>query len=88
VVPDRPAETPGTYASGPFLSIRAGGPFNGTVTITAVADGNGRVLVAAAWMREHRPQSACRVVAGYDAARTLAQRWADQLADGTAPPPD
>jgi hypothetical protein len=87
-VPDRPAPTPETYASGPFLSIRAGGPFNGTVTITAVADGDGRVLVEAAWTREHKPQSASRIVAGYDPARALAQQWADQLAAGTEPPRD
>jgi hypothetical protein len=87
-VPDRPAPTPETYASGPFLSIRTGGPFNGVVTITAVADGDGRVLVEAAWTREHEPQSASRIVTGYDPARTLAQQWADQLAGGTEPLPD
>lgn len=87
-MPDRPTLSGETYASGPFLSIRAGGPLNGTVTITAVADGNGRVLVEAAWMREHKPQSASRIFAGYDQARTLAQQWADQLAAGTEPPPD
>jgi hypothetical protein len=87
-VPDRPAPTPETYASGPFLSIRTGGPFDGVVTITAVADGDGRVLVEAAWTREHEPQSASRIVAGYDPARTLAQQWADQLAGGTEPLPD
>jgi hypothetical protein len=87
-VPDRSAPTQETYASGPFVSIRAGGPFNGTVTITAVADGNGRVLVEAAWTRENKPQSASRIVAGYDPARTLAQRWAGQLAAGAEPPPD
>jgi len=85
---DRSAPTQETYASGPFVSIRAGGPFNGTVTITAVADANGRVLVEAAWTRENKPQSASRIVAGYDPARTLAQRWADQLAAGAEPPPD
>jgi hypothetical protein len=87
-VPDRPAPTPETYASGPFLSIRTGGPFNGVVTITAVADGDGRVLVEAAWTREHEPQSASRIVTGYDPARTLAQQWADQLAGRTEPLPD
>ena len=55
-VPDRPVPIPETYASGPFVSIRAGGPFNGVVTITAVADGNGRVLVEAAWTRENKPK--------------------------------
>jgi hypothetical protein len=58
------------------------------VTITEVADGNGRVLVKAAWTREHKPQSASRIVVGEDPARTLAQHWADQLATGTEPPPD
>jgi hypothetical protein len=86
-VPDRPAATPETYASGPFVSIRAGGPFNGVVTITAVADGNGRVLVKAAWTRENKPQSAARILDSYDTARTLARQWADQLAAGAEPPP-
>ena len=85
---DRPAPSWETYASGPFLSIRAGGPFNGKVTITAVADANGRGLVEATWTREHKPQSASRILASYDPARTLAQQWADQLAAGTEPPPD
>jgi len=71
-----------------LVSIRAGGPFNATVTITAVADGNGRVLVEAAWTRQHKPLSTSRIVDGYDPARTLAQQWADQLAAGTEPPRD
>ena len=87
-MPDRPAATPETYASGPFASIRAGGPFNGVVTITTVADGNGRVLVNAAWTRENKPQSAARILDSDDTARTLARQWADQLAAGTEPPPD
>ena len=87
-MPDRPAPAPESYASGPFVSIRAGGPLNGVVTITAVTDGNGRVLVEAAWTRENKPQSAGRIVAGYDPARTLAQQWADQLAAGAEPPPN
>ena len=86
-MPDRPALSRETYASGPFLSIRAGGPFNGTVTITEVADGNGRVLVNAAWTRENKPQSAARILDSYDTARTLARQWADQLAAGAEPPP-
>ncbi len=76
-MPDRPDQARESYASGPFVSIRAGGPFNGVVTITAVADGNGRVLVAAAWTRENKPRSASRIVVGEDPARALAQQWAD-----------
>ena len=87
-MPNRPVPISETHASGPFVSIRAGGPFNGVVTITAVADGNGRVLGNAAWTRENKPQSAARIVVGDDPARTLAQHWADQLATGTEPPPD
>ena len=86
-MPDRPAATPETYASGPFVSIRAGGPFNGVVTITAVADGNGRAPVKAAWTRENKPQSAARILDSYDTARTLARQWADQLSAGVEPPP-
>jgi hypothetical protein len=87
-VPDRRLEACETYSSGPFVSIRAGGPFNGVITINAVADGNGRVLVEATWTHEHKPNSASRVVDGYDLARALAEQWADQLAGGTEPPSD
>ena len=87
-MPDRSDQARESYASGPFVSIRAGGPFNGVVTITAVADGNGRVLVEAVWTRENKPKSASRIVVGHDPARALTQQWADQLATGTEPQPD
>jgi hypothetical protein len=87
-VPDRHTETRGTYPSGPFLSIRAGGPFDGVVTITAIADGRGRLLVQAQWTRKNEKQSTSRIADDHDDAQSLAQQWADLLAAGNEPPWD
>jgi len=57
------------------------------VTITAVADGDGRVLVEAAWTREHEHNQP-PIVTGYDPARTLAQQWGRPARGGTEPLPD
>lgn len=41
-----------TDAPGPFMTIRAGGPLDGIVTLTAIADGHGRTLVEARWTQD------------------------------------
>ena len=87
-MPDRHTETRRAYPSGPFLSIRAGGPFDGVVTITAIADGKGRLLVQAKWTHKNEQQSASRVADDHDAAQSLAQLWADLLASGNEPTSD
>jgi hypothetical protein len=48
-VTDRALEAWETRAPGPFVTIRAGGPLDGVVTITAIAGGRGRSLFRAAW---------------------------------------
>lgn len=76
-----------TDAAGPFLTIRAGGPLDGVVTLTAIPDGHGRTLVEAAWLDGGRTsRSTCSVeVESYEEARTLAREAADALADGREP---
>jgi hypothetical protein len=53
-----------TNAPRPFVTIRTGGPLDGVVTITAIAGGNGRSLVEAAWTHDGE---ACPVGAGVTA---------------------
>jgi hypothetical protein len=75
-----------TSAFGPFLTIRAGGPLAGVVTVSAVAEEKGsRLVVEAAWTSDGDRRSASATFSGYDAARTLAYEWADQLAAGREP---
>ena len=76
-----------TDAAGPFVTIRTGGPLEGMVTFTAIADGHGRTLVAAVWSEGGHPRSSSVEVESYDDARMLAQGWADRLASGSEPEP-
>jgi len=41
-----------TNAPRPLVTIRAGGPLDGVVTITAIPEGNGRSLVEASWTQD------------------------------------
>jgi hypothetical protein len=36
----------------PLVTIRAGGPLDGVVTITAIPEGNGRSLVESSWTQD------------------------------------
>ena len=74
-----------TDAPGPFITIRAGGPLEGVVTISAIADGHGRTLVEASWAQDGQPSSDSVEVETYDAARAIAHTIANQLAAGTPP---
>jgi hypothetical protein len=74
-----------TSAPAPFVTIRAGGPFQGVVTISAIPDGKGRGLIEASWICSGDPRSVSTTVDGYDAGRVLAHKWADQLAAGREP---
>jgi hypothetical protein len=82
---DRVLEPWETNAPGPFVTIRAGGPLDGVVTITAIADGHGRTLVEASWAQDGQPSSDSVEVETYDAAREIAHTIANQLAAGTPP---
>jgi len=76
-------------APGPFVTIRAGGPFDGAaVRIIASSSEQGRLVVSAAWTRDGDPRSVSATIAGYAQARALAHAWADTLAAGQEPEPD
>jgi len=59
-------------AAGPFITIRAGGPLDGVVTITAIPEGHGRSLVVASWTQGRHRQSESVEVETYEHARELA----------------
>jgi hypothetical protein len=65
-VTDRPVEAWETRAPGPFVTIRAGGPLDGVVTITAIAGANGRSVVEAAWTQDGEAYSESLEAATYD----------------------
>ena len=68
----------------PFVTIRAGGPLDGVVTITAI-DGVGRCLVEATWTLNGEAYSESLEAATYDMARPIAQAAANQFAIGKRP---
>jgi len=74
-----------TDAPGPFVTIRAGGPFEGIVTLTAITEGHGRTLVEARWTQDGGMQSNSIEVDSYEEARTVAHSAAAELAVGHAP---
>ena len=55
-----------TDAAGPFVTIHAGGPLEGIVTLTAIAEGHGRTLVEAVWTQGAISHSASVEVASYE----------------------
>jgi len=77
-----PRET-GAHAA--LVTIRAGGPLEGVVTLTAIAGGHGRTLVEAFWTQEGHARSDSVEVESYEHAQTVAQEVADELAAGRAP---
>ena len=64
------------------MTIATGGPFQGVVTLTAIAEGHGRSIVDASWTENGHQQADSVEVDGFEQARTLAHRIADQLAAG------
>jgi len=74
-----------TDAPGPFVTIRAGGPLEGVVTLTAIDGGHGRTLVEAFWTEGGHARSDSVEVDSYDTARTVAHEVVDELAAGRAP---
>ena len=73
-------------APGPFVTIRAGGLFDGAaVRITASGSEQGRLVVSAAWTCGGDPRRVSATVAGYARARAVAHVWADTLAAGQEP---
>ena len=74
-----------TDGPGPFVTLRAGGPLDGVITITAIADGHGRTLVEPAWMQDGYAHSDSVEAETYEDARVIAREAADDLAAGRAP---
>ena len=72
-------------APGAFLTIRLGSRLEGVVTVS-VSEGNGQLLVEAAWKpSQGDARSASATVERYDQAQALAYTWAAQLAVGKEP---
>jgi metal-dependent amidase/aminoacylase/carboxypeptidase family protein len=82
---DRVLEAWETNAARPFVTIRAGGPLNGVVTITAIAGGKGRNLVRATWTQDGEARSESLEAATYEMARAIANAAANQFAVGKRP---
>jgi hypothetical protein len=77
-----------TSSRGPFLTLNAGGPLSGIVTITALPEQGAQLVVEANWRTIHGEQrTASAEIEGYNAARQLAHEWASQLAAGREPEP-
>jgi len=74
-----------TNAPGPFVTIRAGGPLEGIVTLTAIPEGHGRTLVEAFWTEDGHAHSDSLEVQSYEDARIIAREVADELAAGRVP---
>ena len=72
-----------TSAPAPFVVIRVGGPLQGVLTLSAVADG--RTLVIASWFQDAHTHWGRAEVESFGHARVLARTIIDQLAAGTPP---
>jgi hypothetical protein len=84
---ERPLEPWMTSASGPFVTIKPGGPLQGVVTISANTETDSPPLIVdATWKPlDSDPRSVSQPVNEYNTARKLAHQWADQLAAGHEP---
>jgi hypothetical protein len=74
-----------TDAPGTFVTLRADGPLDGSVTITAIAGGHGRTLVGVSWTQDGHRRSDSLEVETYEHARELADFIAKELVEGTPP---
>jgi hypothetical protein len=75
-----------TNSRGPLVTIRAGGPLDGVVTITAIAGRReGRSIVEATWTQDGERRSESLEAATYAMARAIAQAAANQFAVGKPP---
>ena len=62
-----------------------GGPLQGVVTLTAIAEGHGRSVVEASWIEDGHGHADSVEVDSYEQASLLADSIAEQLAAGTPP---
>ncbi|HEY2596373.1 MAG TPA: hypothetical protein VGK33_20975 [Chloroflexota bacterium] len=73
-----------TSAGAPYVAIRAGGPLDGIVTLTATG-AEGHVSVSASWGGPYSRASISAERVDHAAADELAHAWADELAAGRTP---
>lgn len=78
-------EQDGSTGSAPFVTIRAGGPLDGVVTITAISGAGGRSRVVASWTQDGEVRSQWLDAASYRIARAIANAAANQFALGNRP---
>lgn len=74
-----------TSVPGPFVTIGAGGPLDGVVTITAIPDSGGRCRVEASWTQDEEACSESLEAATSSMAHAIAQAAANQFAVGNRP---
>jgi hypothetical protein len=84
-MPDPALDAWMTSSAGPFLTMNAGGPLEGIVTIAVATGDADQLRVEAAWKCSADARSTSTTLTGYAAARALAHQWADQLAAGREP---
>ena len=82
---DREPDAQEPTAAGQPVTIRAGGPLEGVVTITAIPAGHGRTRVEAFWTENGHARSDSVEAEFYEDAREIAHTAADELAAGIAP---
>jgi hypothetical protein len=70
--------------AGPYVTIRAGGPLHGQVTLTAIGPAD-RVIVEATWGAPHARSALSAEREGHGVGNELAQMWANDLAAGIEP---
>jgi hypothetical protein len=68
------------------MTLRSGGPFNGTVTVTITTATKERLVVEATWRVDGDRRSARVKCAEFHEARSLAHNWAALLGIGQEPP--
>lgn len=76
----QPSGSPGSP-----VTIRAGGPLDGVVTITAVAGGHGRTLVECAWTQDGHEHRDSVETETYEDAQIIGREAANDLAAGNPP---
>jgi hypothetical protein len=68
-----------------YVTIRAGGPFDGAVTVAATAGARGRSVVIVSWVRHGHARWDTIEVPSFEQGLAVARSIADQLAAGGSP---
>ena len=81
---ERPQRTEASEPQG-YLTIRAGGPFDGAVTVATIGGGRGRAIVIVSWLSHGHARWDTVEVASFEQGLAVARTIADQLAAGQPP---